>query len=232
MHRRLCEHRAIDAIVGVGWDRPHHVSRVDILDGERQLNRFEMGKDLVLQPHSRIAQLLVAPSVRLTGPLDQGVTASLGHNNNGVALGLHEVGAMLEDLFQAHVHLWQQADIHIARRQRGHHRQIPAVPPHELDQADTIRVASRLHIRRVDGFQRFRTSCVETECPVQQSDVVVDGLRDAHDGALPRLLGHGLVLRVGAAVGAIAADDEVLPHPPGPERGRDVGVRRVAPVGD
>ena len=79
---------------------------------------------------------------------------------------------------------------------------------HQLDDADAVARALRLDVcaaNHVDGRRECR---LEPETSIDEMDVVVDGLWDAHDAdrKFPLLdLGHD---RHGASHGSIAADDE------------------------
>jgi hypothetical protein len=50
----------------------------------------------------------------------------------------------------------------------------------------------RLHFRRADGLPRLLDRRVEAEGPVDEADIVVDGLRHAHD--------RNVLLRLGVDV--------------------------------
>mmetsp|Transcript_59549 Transcript_59549/g.169363 ORF Transcript_59549/g.169363 Transcript_59549/m.169363 type:complete len:276 (-) Transcript_59549:2319-3146(-) len=147
-----------------------------------------------------------------------------------MALRAHEVLAVLEHLVEADVHLGQQADVHVTRGKDRHHREVSAVPPHELHEAYAVRVARCLHVGAADGLERLAAGRVEAEGPVKHVDVVVDGLGHAHDRNLVANLLRALESVHGARLGAVSANDKVLRDVHLLERLCNVDMLRVAPV--
>jgi hypothetical protein len=79
------------------------------------------------------------------------------------------------------VHLRYQAYINISRCQRAGHGYEPAVPPHQLDDPDSALSGLRLDIGGVDELDGGLARRVDPERPIDEGDVVVDGLRDTTD---------------------------------------------------
>mmetsp|Transcript_105212 Transcript_105212/g.304337 ORF Transcript_105212/g.304337 Transcript_105212/m.304337 type:complete len:556 (-) Transcript_105212:521-2188(-) len=221
---------AIHAVICVWSHRANHVGRVDILDCKRQLHLLEPIQDLVSQPRADICELHITACIDFAGAAKHRVPAALGDDDHAVALCLHQADAVLEDLVGRDIHLRQEADVHIPGRQACIHGDKAAMPPHELHQANAISIASRLGVSGLHSLQCLGTRRVEAEGPVEHGDVVVDGLRDADDGALPAELLHCLVSVVGATVRTVAADDKVLPDSLRLEDGRLHVHWRVAPI--
>mmetsp|Transcript_25124 Transcript_25124/g.72409 ORF Transcript_25124/g.72409 Transcript_25124/m.72409 type:complete len:229 (-) Transcript_25124:2545-3231(-) len=105
-----------------------------------------------------------------------------------------------------------------------------AMPTHELDQADAVRVGRGLDVGGVDGPERLRARGVEAEGPVNQLHIVVDGLRHANHCAFVVDLQQAVEGLHRALVRAVAAQYKVLADVLGRQRLRNLGVRRIAAV--
>mmetsp|Transcript_56997 Transcript_56997/g.133686 ORF Transcript_56997/g.133686 Transcript_56997/m.133686 type:complete len:218 (-) Transcript_56997:1459-2112(-) len=85
-----------------------------------------------------------------------------------------------------------------------------AMPTHELHQANAVRVARGLHVGGINRLLRLTAGSVEAERPVEDGDVIVNGLRYTNHGNLvANLLGTREGLER-ARLRAIATNHEVL----------------------
>mmetsp|Transcript_21555 Transcript_21555/g.59835 ORF Transcript_21555/g.59835 Transcript_21555/m.59835 type:complete len:411 (+) Transcript_21555:612-1844(+) len=223
---------AEDPVVRVGLHRPHSICGIDVLDGEGQLHGLEAVHDLVLQPGPHVRQLHIAACVALPGALHEGVAAALRHDHDGKALPLHDLDQVREQLRQRHVHLGQEAHVHVPGRQDRLHGDPAAVPAHQLHQADAVGVCSGLHVCRVDGLHRLCTRSVKAKASVQHLDVVVDRLRHADDGTLVTYPRHLVEAFHCPLVRAIPAEHEELPDIPSPHHLRYLRGGRIAAIAD
>mmetsp|Transcript_22582 Transcript_22582/g.52740 ORF Transcript_22582/g.52740 Transcript_22582/m.52740 type:complete len:258 (+) Transcript_22582:670-1443(+) len=103
---------------------------------------------------------------------------------------------------------------------------------HELHKADAVRICRCLHVGGVNGLLRLFASRVKAESPINERDVVVNGLGNTHHSTLMTDLLHGLEALHCALVRAIAAQHKILPHVPPLKNCSDVGVCRVPAVAD
>mmetsp|Transcript_133084 Transcript_133084/g.315456 ORF Transcript_133084/g.315456 Transcript_133084/m.315456 type:complete len:224 (+) Transcript_133084:2430-3101(+) len=107
-----------------------------------------------------------------------------------------------------------------------------AMPTHELHQANAVRVARGLHVGGINRLLRLTAGSVEAERPVEDGDVIVNGLGHTHHGTLVADLLHGFEGLHGALVRAIASQDEELSHLAALHHLGDLRVRGVAAVAD
>mmetsp|Transcript_86647 Transcript_86647/g.185657 ORF Transcript_86647/g.185657 Transcript_86647/m.185657 type:complete len:224 (-) Transcript_86647:2338-3009(-) len=142
----LCQPSAVGLVVGVGRHGTDHVGRVDVLDRDREVVLFAVARDLVLQVGAHVGHDLVPARVPLSGALDNGVAAPLRHDNHRPLLLPHQLRYVVEKLVQRGVHLRDEAYIYIPRSQRGRCGDPSAMPAHELDEADAVRIGGRLHV--------------------------------------------------------------------------------------
>mmetsp|Transcript_68995 Transcript_68995/g.224939 ORF Transcript_68995/g.224939 Transcript_68995/m.224939 type:complete len:416 (-) Transcript_68995:2721-3968(-) len=230
--RALCERGTIPRVVGVRVHRAHHVCGVDILDREGDAGGLAMLRDLVLQECPDIGQLLVSTRVGAARALDDCVAAPLCDDNDCTPLSPHDVCDLRQKLVQGDVHLGQQDDINVSRRERRSGGDPTAMSAHEFDQADAVRICRRLDICRVDGAQCLRACRFEAEGSVQDLDVVVDCLWHSHHCALVSDLRHLDETRHCTRVSAIASEHEVLSDVSPLHDLCDLRVWRVAAVTD
>mmetsp|Transcript_18879 Transcript_18879/g.40557 ORF Transcript_18879/g.40557 Transcript_18879/m.40557 type:complete len:360 (+) Transcript_18879:328-1407(+) len=216
---------AVNAVLRVGRNCPDHVSRIDVLDGKRDLLLLEVVQDAVFHPNTNIF-LLLWPVAAASETL----AAAIGDHNDSVTLPLHDVLTVSQDLAHINVHLGDDAEIDNSRghdRIQGHEAALLA---QQLDHADAVRVASCFDIGRLDGFFRLANSRVKAEGLIHDGQIVVDGLRDADDRAFIVDFLHGIESLHGTLMGAIAAQDEVRPDALAGQGLGDLAVRRVASV--
>mmetsp|Transcript_133087 Transcript_133087/g.315489 ORF Transcript_133087/g.315489 Transcript_133087/m.315489 type:complete len:442 (+) Transcript_133087:641-1966(+) len=232
MHRVVAQHGAVHTVIGIGRNGPDHVGGVNVFHCEGQLNLLEAFHDLVAKPWPHVGQLFVATTVDLPRALQQGVATPFRHHHQAVALGLHQLQNVPQDLLQADLHLRQHHDVRVARRQARVQGDEARVPPHQLHQAHAVGVAGRLHVSGLDGALCFHTRRVEAEGAVEHRDVVVDGLGDPHHRAVPVLRHHEVGALVGAPVRAVPADDEMRAHPHVHQHLHLLLLCGVAPIAD
>mmetsp|Transcript_2758 Transcript_2758/g.7119 ORF Transcript_2758/g.7119 Transcript_2758/m.7119 type:complete len:363 (-) Transcript_2758:2110-3198(-) len=230
MHSLLRQGSAILAVEGVRGHRTDHVGRVDVFDRHRDAAPLEMLSEFILEVGTDIRQLCVAACVFLARAFDDGVPAALSDYDHCILLPAHDVRHIGEQLVLRDLHLGNQADVDILRCYRCHGRDPSAVPAHELHQADAVGVGRRLHVRRVNGLFCLRTCGVESKAPVEQLDVVVDGLWYAYYSALVADLRHRLEGSHGTLVRPVPAQNEELPDIPLAHHLGNALVWRVATV--
>src|SRR6476660_1208836 len=65
--------------------------------------------------------------------------------------------------------------------QCGIARNVSRLPPHQLDQANTVVCTDRLYVRARDSFYRLRKGRFKTETLVEVHNIVIDGFRNSDD---------------------------------------------------
>mmetsp|Transcript_43182 Transcript_43182/g.128972 ORF Transcript_43182/g.128972 Transcript_43182/m.128972 type:complete len:329 (-) Transcript_43182:712-1698(-) len=221
----LSQGAAVDAVVGVRLDGPHHVRGVYVLDRQRLPLLLEARQDLVTEPRPNVSAVWPLPGIP-----EERLPAAVCDHDDSVALVAHQVLAVAEHLLQRDLHLGEQADVDVARGQRTLQRQEAAVLTQQLHEADAVSVARRLHVRGVDRLPGLGARRLEAEADVHHGEVVVDGAGDAHAGALVlQLKQRGEELHQ-ALVRTLATEDEELPDLVLLEGLGHPRVRRVASV--
>ena len=128
------------------------------------------------------------------------------------------MGAILEALFQsgqqaalsfqAEGRFGNEHKIGLPQGQRRLCRDKARLPAHKLDDPDAVGDAHRLHMGATDRLRRLVHGGVEAEGLGHETDIVVDGFRNADDrkthGALPDFRADGL----GGLHRAVSADDK------------------------
>mmetsp|Transcript_22309 Transcript_22309/g.76353 ORF Transcript_22309/g.76353 Transcript_22309/m.76353 type:complete len:223 (+) Transcript_22309:812-1480(+) len=203
----LRQHRAIDAVLCIGRHSTDHVRGVDVLDGKWLLDLLEVSQDLVAHPDTDV--LVVA---RAFARIAQGVGAAVGDDDDCVALGSHELLNISQKLVQVHMHLGDDTEVNDTRRHDCIQSDKATLFTEQLHEADAVGIARRFHISGFDGLFRLADRGVETEGLVHDGQVVVDGLRDADDGALVLHARQQPQDVDGTFLAAIASDDEELAH--------------------
>ena len=99
-----------------------------------------------------------------------------------------------------------QDEIHLLASPRGHAGDEAGVAAHQFDEPDPAGRAAGLSVGQVDDISGHVDGGQVTESPVAIVDIVVDGFRDADHGDGPLPAANLLANRIGAAMGAIAAD--------------------------
>mmetsp|Transcript_30740 Transcript_30740/g.67302 ORF Transcript_30740/g.67302 Transcript_30740/m.67302 type:complete len:210 (-) Transcript_30740:619-1248(-) len=186
MHCVLRQSAPVDPIKGVSLNRPDSVSGVDVLDGQRLAFLLELCRNPVPQPKPNVA---VIRRIRILS--QHGVGASVGDDYHSVALGRHQVLAMIEHFLEGHLHLRQQANVNVPRGERCLQGHIAVLTPGHLDEADAVRVAGGLDISSSNGASGHRAGCVETKGPAHHWDIIVDRAWNSDAGTFDSLILQG-----------------------------------------
>mmetsp|Transcript_86647 Transcript_86647/g.185656 ORF Transcript_86647/g.185656 Transcript_86647/m.185656 type:complete len:395 (-) Transcript_86647:349-1533(-) len=206
-------------VVGIGLDCAHSVGWINVFDGQGLAFLLETCKDLVLEPKADIHVLQIHS--RGAG---QRVLATLRNDHHSIALGAHERLAMVQDLIEADLHLWHQADVHVSCGQGSLHCEETAALAWQLHEADAIGVARSLNIGRVYGVAGLCAGSAKAQGPFHHREVVVDGNGKSHTSAIVLLSIERREDLQDSPMGAIAPQREEVAHILGLEhRGR---VRR------
>mmetsp|Transcript_18793 Transcript_18793/g.65521 ORF Transcript_18793/g.65521 Transcript_18793/m.65521 type:complete len:306 (+) Transcript_18793:1101-2018(+) len=133
---------------------------------------------------------------------------ALGHCHDHEVLALQGRIDVFLDVLHADLHLRDKHQVDDGGRQRRIHCDEACIPAHQLHDAHTLVTTRRLDPGVADA-PASRLNCrVEAEGLVEVQDIVVDGLRHAHDGDLQAPILRLLVELVCGALGAVAADRE------------------------
>ncbi len=185
VHRGRGKLPAIDTIRGIRGDASHDVTRIDVLQRELEARLLEMRLDPVGQKDADIDELHVAGCIsdgRVGQPL---LAGSFGDHDDRVPALLKPGPELLEECRTNRLvdrHLGNEAEVHVAGRQRCVARQEPAVATHQLHKSDAVEGAARLGVRAADRLDGLGNRRLEPEALVEVEQVVVDGLGNAVNG--------------------------------------------------
>ena len=194
----------------LGRDAPDHVARVEVLDVDFLADLLEMlvdffGEelaDVVLQDvAARVATFFLV--------LEEFLTGAFGDHDHGVSLAAR-IAALerLEKPFEREGDFGHEAEVHDGGGEGCVGGDKAGVAAHEFYEPEPVEGAVRFVVGAGNHVGCAEHRGLETECLVDEVQVVVDGLGNAddRDGLLSLLDFFGN--RVGAAEGAVTADAE------------------------
>ena len=122
--------------------------------------------------------------------------------------GEHPLLQRGEKCFELEGHLRDKREVHVLACDGGAGRDEASVATHEFHETDAAGHAACLGVRAIEHPRGFFDGAEESECARDEANVVVDGLRHAHDGERVAAAARFLVEIVRAALRAVATDGE------------------------
>ena len=164
-----------------------------------------------MEKFGKVLQNRVAARVRLAHLAEDLLPGTLRHDDHAVLLTVQHPSHVRQHpalALERGVNLRDQADVNLARRQRGVHGDEPRLPAHDSNQTDAVERGPGLDRGGPDRLDRLVHRGLKPEGSVQEQDVVVDRLGNAnHRGGHVALAAH-VVYGQRARVRTVAADDE------------------------
>ena len=213
MYGAFGELEAENGVGALGRDAPHHVARVKVLDVDFSADLVEMFLDFAREEFADIVfQNVSAGVAAFFLVLEEFLSGAFGNGNHGMCLAAGVAAfERLEEpafAFEFKRNFGHEAEVHDRCRERCVRGDKSGIAAHELHEAKSVVGAVGFDVRARDDVCRTEHGCFETECAVDEVQVVVDGFRDADDGngllAFLDFFGNG----VGSTEGAVTADAE------------------------
>jgi len=198
--------QAESRVVGVGTVGPDQVPWVD--EPHREL--LELGRhvllDRVSEKRSDVAELLAGerhPQVRTDG-----LTEPHRHDDHAVLPPLEIRVDQSQDGGEVHPVLRDEHNVRAAERYRGLCGDETGKAPVQLHNANAVHPRPRLDLCSPQALDCELHASRESKCTLDESNIVVDSLRNAHDGDVAALARDLVHQRLSSLLGPIAADRE------------------------
>ena len=199
------------AVLGIRRHAPDDVAGIDVFQVDRDSLLLEVRRDPVLQEQPDVLVKHIARCVLLHRTGQQVLPRALRDDNQRVAAFQN---ALLERrkeprlALQLERHFGDEREVDLLARQRRHRRDEARIAAHQADQADAVGVAVSLRVSAGQHVAGPIHGGDKTERTPDIHDVVVDRLRNAHDGDRKAAPANFLHDRVRAALRAVAAHAE------------------------